>query len=259
MKALVVVAGPEVILPSMSLSWGSGIFKPMPALRIGCSENWQGWYWWHDHGAGREDSLPCQFFQPSSKGFWKISGQSATGHSIEICSKLKYKIQDLINLGLLDVDSLLREYSQEDNDRSATINMITINFEDHCIHDVDTLLMSLPKMLVHLQRAGRLIGGIQSPNGRPASKKTKVQRQFTRFPGPLHAVFQILREEKLIMPERFRPGTIYSNMGSNANCEFQKGIPGHSLDECLNFKHKVQDLIDSGTISISEKRVVVNA
>ncbi|OWM84441.1 hypothetical protein CDL15_Pgr026449 [Punica granatum] len=83
---------------------------------------------------------------------------SATGHSIEICSKLKYKIQDLINLGLLDVDSLLREYSQEDNDRSATINMITINFEDHCIHDVDTLLMSLPKMLVHLQRAGRLIG-----------------------------------------------------------------------------------------------------
>ena len=38
---------------------------------------------------------------------------------------------------------------------------------------------------------------------------------------------------------------------ANAHCDFHSGAPGHNIDGCKAFKHKVQDLIDSKAINFA--------
>ncbi|PKI48778.1 hypothetical protein CRG98_030820 [Punica granatum] len=96
-----------------------------------------------------------------------------------------------------------------------------------------------------------LEGRMQSSSGQPASKKTMVQRQFTRLHALLHTVFQMLQEAKLINYESFLPSIRYPTMNPHATCDFHMRTAGHSLDECLKFKHKGQDLIEKRVISIT--------
>ncbi len=68
----------------------------------------------------------------------------------------------------------------------------------------------------------------------------------------------MLQEAKLIVPEFQRPSIQYPKMSSDAICDFHMGAKGHSLDECLKLKHKIQDLIEGGIISISEEGIGIN-
>ncbi|KAL5193830.1 hypothetical protein HKD37_20G055987 [Glycine soja] len=40
----------------------------------------------------------------------------------------------------------------------------------------------------------------------------------------------------------------------NATCKYHGGAPGHSIEKCLAFKHKVQHLIDAGWLTFQEDR-----
>ena len=38
----------------------------------------------------------------------------------------------------------------------------------------------------------------------------------------------------------------------NATCANHGGVPGHSIEQCVAFKHKVQSLIDAGWLMFQE-------
>ena len=38
----------------------------------------------------------------------------------------------------------------------------------------------------------------------------------------------------------------------NAICSYHGGIPGHSIEQCVALKHKVQSLIDAGWLTFQE-------
>ena len=38
----------------------------------------------------------------------------------------------------------------------------------------------------------------------------------------------------------------------NARCTYHGGIPGHSIEQCVAFKHKMQSLIDAGWLTFQE-------
>ena len=45
---------------------------------------------------------------------------------------------------------------------------------------------------------------------------------------------------------------------ANVRCDFHSGAPGHHIENCRAFHHKVQDLIDAKTINFSPAPNVVN-
>ncbi len=69
----------------------------------------------------------------------------------------------------------------------------------------------------------------------------------------------MLQEAELIIPEFIRSSIHYSKMSPHAICDFHMGAKGHSLDECVKFKHKVQDLIEEGVILDFEEGIIINA
>ena len=53
------------------------------------------------------------------------------------------------------------------------------------------------------------------------------------------------------------PGKIYQSTfprwyNPNATCAYHKGVLGHSIEQCVAFKHKVQSLIDVGWLAFQE-------
>ncbi|XP_058726078.1 uncharacterized protein LOC131597395 [Vicia villosa] len=54
------------------------------------------------------------------------------------------------------------------------------------------------------------------------------------------------------------PGKIPPKFNQNERCEFHANSPGHTLEKCWAFKHKVQDLIESGAIAFDKPNVKTN-
>ncbi|XP_050902728.1 uncharacterized protein LOC127115167 [Lathyrus oleraceus] len=54
------------------------------------------------------------------------------------------------------------------------------------------------------------------------------------------------------------PTVLPPGYDANVRCDFHSGAPGHHIEKCRAFQHKVQDLIDSKTINFSPVPNVVN-
>ncbi|XP_058784944.1 uncharacterized protein LOC131659833 [Vicia villosa] len=54
------------------------------------------------------------------------------------------------------------------------------------------------------------------------------------------------------------PGKATPNFKANERCEFHANSPGHTLEKCWAFRHKVQDLIESGAIAFDKPNVKTN-
>lgn len=53
------------------------------------------------------------------------------------------------------------------------------------------------------------------------------------------------------IPARPPPNPLPRNFNQNAKCAYHSGQPGHSTDDCFSLRHKIQDMIDDKSISIS--------
>lgn len=86
---------------------------------------------------------------------------------------------------------------------------------------------------------------------RKASKsiesKTKSPPLFTPLPHPYSKLFIMLLESGLVAKEPLRMNTPknFSSYDRTRTCAYPMGEKGHSVDNCLILKHKVQALIDS--------------
>lgn len=61
-----------------------------------------------------------------------------------------------------------------------------------------------------------------------------------------------LLKGSLVQLRELKPLTILPpRYDANAHCEFHMAAPGHTIENCRAFKHKVQDLIDAKAISFT--------
>ncbi|XP_058784481.1 uncharacterized protein LOC131659286 [Vicia villosa] len=87
------------------------------------------------------------------------------------------------------------------------------------------------------------------------------QRKFNPLPTSRSEILKYLVNEQLAelrpMPPPI-PGRATPNFRPNERCEFHANSPGHTLEKCWAFRHKVQDLIESGAIAFDKPNVKIN-
>uniref|UniRef100_A0A2N9EGY2 RNase H type-1 domain-containing protein n=1 Tax=Fagus sylvatica TaxID=28930 RepID=A0A2N9EGY2_FAGSY len=78
----------------------------------------------------------------------------------------------------------------------------------------------------------------------------KELRQFTPLPMPLTELYPILIEKNLIslvIPKPYN-GPQGRDFNPNSTCDFYFGEVGHTVENCNQLRHRVQDLIDHGVL-----------
>uniref|UniRef100_A0A2N9I771 RNase H type-1 domain-containing protein n=1 Tax=Fagus sylvatica TaxID=28930 RepID=A0A2N9I771_FAGSY len=78
----------------------------------------------------------------------------------------------------------------------------------------------------------------------------KEPRQFTPLPMPMTELYPILIEKGLISPIVPKPygGPQRRDFNPNSACDFHFGEVGHTVENCGQLRHRVQDLIDHGVL-----------
>jgi hypothetical protein len=96
------------------------------------------------------------------------------------------------------------------------------------------------------QMPARLVGN-QANDNRLVRKEPM---QFTPLPMPLMELYPILIEKNLISPVVPRPynGPQRRDFDQNSTCDFHFGEVGHTVNNCQQLRHRVQDLIDHGIL-----------
>ncbi|XP_058733094.1 uncharacterized protein LOC131604686 [Vicia villosa] len=86
-------------------------------------------------------------------------------------------------------------------------------------------------------------------------------RKFDPLPTSRSEILKYLVSESLVelrpMPPPL-PGKASPRFNPNERCEFHANSPGHTLEKCWAFRHKVQDLIESGEIAFDKPNVKTN-
>ncbi|XP_058784234.1 uncharacterized protein LOC131659005 [Vicia villosa] len=86
-------------------------------------------------------------------------------------------------------------------------------------------------------------------------------RKFDPLPTSRSEILKYLVSESLVelgpMPPPL-PGKASPRFNPNERCEFHANSPGHTLEKCWAFRHKVQDLIESGAIAFDKPNVKTN-
>ncbi|KAI5395577.1 hypothetical protein KIW84_061939 [Lathyrus oleraceus] len=95
----------------------------------------------------------------------------------------------------------------------------------------------------------------KAPRARSQVKKKKEERQFEEPPVTYTLLFRRLRDLGLVRPRILIPVAQQkspAHYDENARCEFHSEAPRHNIEGCRAFKHVVQDMVDSKTISLAQ-------
>uniref|UniRef100_A0A803MY15 Retrotransposon gag domain-containing protein n=1 Tax=Chenopodium quinoa TaxID=63459 RepID=A0A803MY15_CHEQI len=81
----------------------------------------------------------------------------------------------------------------------------------------------------------------------------RSQRNFSPLNMTYAQAFSKLKKANLVQPLHPRPPPRNPPPSYNPNqhCEFHQG-PGHDIENCTTFKHRIQDLVDGGRLSVGE-------
>jgi hypothetical protein len=96
------------------------------------------------------------------------------------------------------------------------------------------------------QMLARPVGNQPNDNRWPR----KEPRQFTPLPMPMTELYPILIKKNLISPAIPRPynGPPRRDFNQNLTCDFHFGEVGHTIENCIHLRHRIQDLIDHGIL-----------
>uniref|UniRef100_A0A2N9G270 Integrase catalytic domain-containing protein n=1 Tax=Fagus sylvatica TaxID=28930 RepID=A0A2N9G270_FAGSY len=130
-----------------------------------------------------------------------------------------------------------------------------------------TALMALAEQAAKKAPTKRKEGDVQMigrNNGRPRQMPARPEgnqpndnrwprkepRQFTPLPMPMTELYPILIEKSLISPIVPKPynGPQRRDFNPNSACDFHFGEVGHTVENCGQLRHRVQDLIDHGVL-----------
>ncbi|XP_058784702.1 uncharacterized protein LOC131659544 [Vicia villosa] len=87
------------------------------------------------------------------------------------------------------------------------------------------------------------------------------QRKFDPLPTSKSEILRYLISESLVEIKSLAPpplGKATPKYNANERCEYHANSPGHTLEKRWAFRHKVQDLIESGAIAFEKPNVKTN-
>ncbi|XP_077239322.1 uncharacterized protein LOC143880324 [Tasmannia lanceolata] len=192
------------------------------------------------------------------------------GHATDKCLSLKYDIQDLIDMGLLDPQNLLSsgEASSFPDDHKPWFEQMKRKSHDN--HDQQCIVMSPVSIGQEIKVAtihgvynrgnftSKKIKELQNPmvfkyNQLTATPKQALKKEFTPLPFPPSVILQQgLASGHITLPGiRAPPNPLPANWRMDQYCEYHRG-PGHLTDNCIALKFRIQKLIDEKKISLPE-------
>ncbi|XP_030518944.2 uncharacterized protein LOC115732442 [Rhodamnia argentea] len=103
---------------------------------------------------------------------------------------------------------------------------------------------------------------VQAPKATMATQQTvnyghenqrqqfRPKRQFTPLPGTPSQVLAILRKKNLLTSDPQRPNyASFPKYDPTKKCDYHSGEPGHSTDDCMVLKNRIQDLLETGAFA----------
>ncbi|XP_022736187.1 uncharacterized protein LOC111289419 [Durio zibethinus] len=137
------------------------------------------------------------------------------GHSTENCTALKRKVQGLINEGVLNFDT-----SQQ-----GTPNVNGNPLPNHTRPSINALI-----------------------DGQTSYVKRRIEEVKT----PMAKVFEVLVKTDMLKP--IEPQNYSEIINSTESCNYHRGVLGHSIQNCHQFRQEVQKLIDEGRMEFYQER-----
>ncbi|XP_058763854.1 uncharacterized protein LOC131637289 [Vicia villosa] len=98
------------------------------------------------------------------------------------------------------------------------------------------------------------------PQNQQQNKFQRLPRRFDPLPMPHGQLLQHLIRASLVELKPLAPpiGELPPNYDANVRCEYHANSPGHTLEKCWAFRHKVQDLIESQDITFEKPNIKTN-
>ncbi|KAK2430146.1 hypothetical protein QL285_028517 [Trifolium repens] len=83
----------------------------------------------------------------------------------------------------------------------------------------------------------------------------QAKKVFDPIPVPYSQLLPYLVHNRMVTPRALKPMTapFPAWYNSKAKCEFHEGAEGHTVDDCIAFKYKVQELIDQKRLTFNGK------
>ncbi|KAK2422686.1 hypothetical protein QL285_033199 [Trifolium repens] len=83
----------------------------------------------------------------------------------------------------------------------------------------------------------------------------RAKMVFDLIPVPYSQLLPYLLHNRMVTPRALKPMTapFPAWYNSEAKCEFHEGAEGHTVDNCITFKYKVQELIDQKLLTFKEE------
>ncbi|KAK2367802.1 hypothetical protein QL285_081053 [Trifolium repens] len=85
-------------------------------------------------------------------------------------------------------------------------------------------------------------------------KTNEKRKVFDPIPIPYSQLLSFLVHNGMVTPRALRPMTVPFPVwyDTKAKCAYHSGAEGHTIDNCRDFKHKVQELIDQKLLTFKE-------
>ena len=98
------------------------------------------------------------------------------------------------------------------------------------------------------------------PQGQRQDRFKRPPRNFDPLPMPPSQLLQHLVKASLVEIKPLAPpvGPLPQRYNADARCEYHANYPGHPVEQCWAFKHKVQDLLESQDITFDKPNIKSN-
>ena len=85
-------------------------------------------------------------------------------------------------------------------------------------------------------------------------------RKVDPLPMPHSKLLQHLFKASLVELKPLAPpvGELHPRYDANSRCEYHANSPGHTIEKCWTFRHKVQDLLDAQDITFDKPNIKSN-
>ncbi|KAK2450059.1 hypothetical protein QL285_009199 [Trifolium repens] len=167
------------------------------------------------------------------------------GHSIDGCRDFKNKVQELIDQKLLTfkedgANAVISQNGPTSPTQNSYLQYPYLAATQH--HQPQGYSFQVPVNLVP-QRTQQV-----------QQTQQRAKKVFDPIPVPYSRLLPYLVYNRMVTPKALKPMTApfpawYS---SEAKCEFHEGAEGHTVDDCIAFKYKVQELIDQKLLTFKK-------
>ncbi|KAK2389630.1 hypothetical protein QL285_063208 [Trifolium repens] len=170
----------------------------------------------------------------------------AEGHNIENCRAFKHEVQRLIDQKLLTFkEDGAKALTSQNGPTSPTQTsyfqysyMAAAQYQQPQGYSFQMSVNLVPQRTQQVQQT-----------------RQRAKKVFDPIPVSYSQLLPYLVHNRMVTPRALKPmnAPFPTWYNSEAKCEFHEGAEGHTVDNCIAFKYKVQELIDQKLLTFKEE------